>query len=68
MLFWRECWQQKLFWWMMIFYGLGRMVIDILFKDFGGDNVRFWATMTFSIGVIIIGLVQINIGNKRMLS
>nr|HPH78774.1 hypothetical protein [bacterium] len=55
----------KLFPVMMIMYGLGRMMIDILFKDFEGDLNRYWLTIILSGLLILIGAIWLGWGKIR---
>ncbi|MFA4930657.1 MAG: prolipoprotein diacylglyceryl transferase family protein [Patescibacteria group bacterium] len=49
----------RLLWLVLIIYGVGRLLIDWLYKDFMGDNLSFGATMVVSLIFVIFGAIML---------
>jgi phosphatidylglycerol:prolipoprotein diacylglycerol transferase len=56
-LFIKNKWQGKLVGLMMVLYGLNRTLVDVFFKDFMGDDTRWWLTVGLGILLVLIGLI-----------
>ncbi len=48
--------KKKLFGIMMVLYGIGRTLIDVLFKDFMDDESRYWFLIAFTIVLTLSGV------------
>lgn len=64
-LYQRNRWQGRLVGLMMVLYGVNRTLLDLFFKDFMGDNGRWWLTIMFGVILVIIGLIIIGFRKKE---
>lgn len=59
-LFYQNKLRGQLLWWALICYGIIRVVIDILFKDFEGRSINMWGTYGASAIFVIIGIMVLS--------
>jgi len=53
-LYYRKIWAGRLIWVMFMFYPFYRVILDILFKEYQGDVISYYATIVLSICLISI--------------